>query len=236
MTTTTEMPAAAAAAVEAAAPAAEPVTVAPAEAAAPAAERPARTTTVYGETAELEAAAYAALQAFAAEGLELPVLELSVNESAEPCRRPDGTDRAGVTVIHGDRYEVLSCGSRFTLMHELAHAWDHHALDDAVRAAFLELRGLESWSHEVWGEAGGEHAASVVAWAFTGVRPAMVGPADDLALAKAYELLTGRSAPALSERGLELVDGRLRRVPGLPPSAVTSAAHESDARSAHVPG
>ena len=38
----------------------------------------------------------------------------------------DGSFRAGVTLIYADRYEVLSCGEDATLIHELAHAWEHH--------------------------------------------------------------------------------------------------------------
>jgi hypothetical protein len=201
----------------------------------PASAALAPSTTVYGETSDLEAAGRAALERFADAGLELPVVELALYESADPCRRPDGTERAGVTLIHAERYDVRSCGSAFTVMHELAHVWDHHNLDDERRAALLELRGLESWRHETWAAAGGEHSASIIAWGLTGVRPAMVPPSDDMSLAQAYELLTGGPAPTLTERGLELVDGKLRRVASLPPAATASAGYGSNVPSAHTP-
>lgn len=180
-----------------------------------AAEVPISVTSIYGDSAELEATGRNALKRFSDEGLDLPAIDLRIYASEEPCRAPDGTGRAGVTTIYADRYEVRSCGTEATLFHELAHVWDHHVLDDSARRALLKLRGLDSWAHETWSSAGGEHLASIVAWALTGDRPPMISPADDASLATAYQLVTGTPAPTLAERGLALVDGRLRRISAL---------------------
>jgi hypothetical protein len=176
-------------------------------------------TSVYGETAALEAAGREALARLAAEGFDLPVLDLKVFASTEPCRSPNGLGRAGVTTISADGYEVRSCGTMATILHELAHVWEHHNLDDAARRGFLDLRGLDSWSHEDWDRAGGEHLAWVVAWGLTGERPPMIRPIDDASLAVAYELATGAQPPTLVARGLVVADGRLRRISVDQPSA-----------------
>lgn len=167
--------------------------------------------TVVGDTPELEAEGWEAIRRLAEAGFDLPAVDLQVYGTTEPCRAPDGTGRVGVTIIYPDRYEVLSCGTMATLMHELAHVWEHHVLDDATRQALLDLRGLDSWSHETWSQAGGEHLAAVVSWGMAGTRQPMISPADDTSMAIAYELVTGTSAPILAERGLVLEDGRLRR-------------------------
>lgn len=172
-----------------------------------------RETLIYGETPELEALGRRAVELFGSLGMELPVLDLYVYENPDPCRRRDGTFRSGVTIMGADSYTVLTCGSVFTLMHELAHAWEHHAMAETTRAALLELRGLETWSHEEWDRAGGEHLASIIAWGLTGERPKMISTGiDDASLAEAYELATGSPAPTLEERGLALIDGHVRRV------------------------
>ena len=52
-------------------------------------------------------------------------------------------------------YRIKICAGARTLLHELGHVWDKHNLTDDQRQAYLELRGLDSWSHGDWDQAGG---------------------------------------------------------------------------------
>ena len=84
---------------------------------------------------------------------------------------------------------------------------------DETRDALLALRGLETWSHEDWDRAGGEHLASIIAWGITGTRPTMISTdIDDASLAAAYELATGAPAPTLASEAWPSIDGKIRRV------------------------
>ncbi len=60
------------------------------------------------------------------------------------------------------RIEVCTSG---VYLHELAHAWDRWNLTDEDRRAFLDLRGLESWSGSdvPWAQRGTEELAQLLA-------------------------------------------------------------------------
>ena len=111
------------------------------------------------------------------------------------------SDKHGCNQLNGNFVQidgeniVHSCGNRWTLIHELAHAWDADTLDDETRHEFLHHQGLDSWHHETWNQAGGDHLASIVAWAFDGAHPSRIGHYDDEHLAVAYELATGTPVP-----------------------------------------
>jgi hypothetical protein len=145
-------------------------------------------------------------------GLELPAGELHMHADRDACARPDGSPRNGYMGGGRDGFELHICTNPSILLHELAHLWDNHAMTDELRSEFLELRGLETWNHASWNQAGGEHLASVIAWGLGGGRPTSISQIDDASLAAAYELLTGSQPPALAERGYELRDGKIRRV------------------------
>lgn len=193
---------------------------------------PEATIVIEAATPELEAMTRAALEAMQGDGMTLPAVLIRLHDSAEPCRRPDGSARAGVTSISDAGYVVDSCGTVATLVHELAHVWEHATLDDDTRARFLELRGLESWTHDAWSKAGGEHFASIVAWGVTGVYPSRIGVDDLESLAVAYHLVTGTTAPSLRTEGLELREGRLRRAPV---EAASTAGPSTESSPSRVP-
>ena len=148
--------------------------------------------TVYAETAGQVADAEWALGRFAAAGLDLPDVELWLAgiESAIP---------QGNGFVYGFHREVagrsvvFNSGSRFVLLHELGHVWDDHALTDADRGEFLEIRDADAWHGEGWAGSGAEHLANVIAWGLSEeeIRPSRTLPNDDASLQEAFILATG---------------------------------------------
>lgn len=86
--------------------------------------------------------------------------------------------------------------ARLNLLHELAHVWLSTHVDEAVRAEFLELRGLDLWwgSELPWVEMGVEHAAEITAWGLMDEPVPLPRLPDDSCetLAGGFRLLTGR--------------------------------------------
>jgi hypothetical protein len=77
--------------------------------------------------------------------------------------------------------------------------WDKNVLDDATRDKIMAQQCLDSWTHETWNQAGGEHlAASIVAWAIEGAHPTRIGHYDRDYLTAANELVTGEQPPTLN--------------------------------------
>ena len=91
---------------------------------------------------------------------------------------------------------IHSCDNQWTLLHELGHAWESVAIDNAMRTQILELQGLESWRHETWEKAGAEHLASIIAWALEGTHPTGIGNYSRDHLAEVYAIATGKPATA----------------------------------------
>jgi hypothetical protein len=109
-----------------------------------------------------------ALGQFDDAGLDLPPMVVVGHDTTEPCR-----GRIGIHRVEERRSVIRLCtretgpARELLYLHELAHAWDWHALSEERRRAFLRLRGLEAWSNndpDRWGERGGEHAAEIVTW------------------------------------------------------------------------
>lgn len=184
---------------------------------------------VHGDSPELLADAEWAVGRFAAAGLELPGGELHLHDDRADCAAPDGRLRNGYMSGGPGGFELHVCTNRSVLLHELAHLWDNHAMTDELRTALMDLRGLETWNHDLWNQAGGEHLASIIAWGLGGGRPTSISQIDDASLATAYELVTGTAPLALTENGLELVDGRVRAATTTDrPAASAAAAAEND--------
>jgi hypothetical protein len=85
--------------------------------------------------------------------------------------------------------------ARLNMLHEMAHVWLTENLDEETRQAFLELRGLEQWTHRDldWVERGVEHAAEIIAWGLMD-ESVPVPRLPDLncdTLAEGFRLLTG---------------------------------------------
>jgi len=131
--------------------------------------------------------------AFRGAGLELPELEIHVHENYAGC---DGF--AGQFNRDGAGLRVDFCsGHSFTVLHEFAHVWEYHNVDDTTRDAFVELHGLETWrSRDVpWEARGVEVAAETIAKGLLD-RAFPEWQCDEVELLdQGFRLLTGRSSP-----------------------------------------
>ncbi len=171
-----------------------------------------RATTITADNDEQQAMAEWALAQMDAAGLELPPMDVFVHADSDGCITPSGRQLTGYYTKIDGRPTVHSCGTRWTLVHELAHAWDNYQLDDATRERLLEHQGLTDWLSEDWTAAGSEHVASIVAWAIDGSHPTSIGFYDRAHLAQAYEIATGSpkpgtSAPTPTVSAAQQVDG-----------------------------
>lgn len=166
----------------------------------PSAELPG--TKVYAENAEQVALVEEALARFDEAGLELPDVTIHLHSDRAKCGGSSGEPSNGYYTTRGDENIVHTCGSPAVLYHELGHVWDKHNLDDETRNAIMEQRGLDSWSHDVWNQACGEHLASTIAWALEGSYPYAIGYFTLEGLDATYELATGSRAPFMIEHGL----------------------------------
>ena len=97
---------------------------------------------------------------FAQSGLELPDIAVEFPTDDSRCYGYGG-------VYLPTELTVRICRpSESTMIHELAHAWVETTFNDSDRNAFLELRGLETWTGgEHWDQRGAEQAAEIITWA-----------------------------------------------------------------------
>ena len=118
---------------------------------------------------EVEDLATWALDLFDAAGLELPPLRFQHHvTSAEPCHGRVGSHSRskGVSVINLCTSDITGA-TQVMVLHETAHAWVAHSLDDDRKAAFKNLRGWEHWRDykaAPWHENGTEQAAEFLVW------------------------------------------------------------------------
>ncbi len=140
----------------------------------------------------VELAAWALVR-FDQAGLDLPPVEIHLHRTDDQCGGHRGTFNPG-------RMRIDVCvEAPGVILHELAHAWAHHDLDEATRDAYVAFRGLESWNDPdtPWLRRGSEDAADTVAWALQA--PPLSGFIPDGLISQnheAYRLLTGSTAPA----------------------------------------
>ena len=125
-------------------------------------------------------------------GLAMPGVEVWAHDDLSGCRRSveDDTPPVGVYFQRDGVDTVFWCGTRFTLLHELAHVHDNNFLTPDQRTRFLAIRQADAWRHETWNRAAGEHFADVVAWGLHDrtIRPSRTLPNDDASLEEAFEL------------------------------------------------
>ena len=131
---------------------------------------------------------------FAETGLELPALRIYVHENKEGCQGYEGL----FSRHEGGRIDFCTDDATI-ILHELAHAWEHHELTDEDRKAFLESRGLtELDSLDVERhERGIELAANIVAFGLR--RDPLTQRKVDLFghMLEGFEFLTGFEAPRM---------------------------------------
>lgn len=130
-------------------------------------------------------------------GLELPPLEVHFHPSPGACAGNSGLSLdARIDLCTGT---TTIAYARATLLHEMAHAWlEQHATPE-LRARFLPLLGLSTWSSRdvPWYRRGVEQAAAILAWGLgDGSLRTLAHDDDPGALTVAFRSLTGR--PPLS--------------------------------------
>jgi hypothetical protein len=148
---------------------------------------------VYGADPAAEARIEWAMTRFADAGLALPVLRVYVHPTMDGCQ-----GNAGLYSHDGTHGRVDLCTpSTWALLHELAHAWEHHSMTDTTRHAFLERTGLGTWADPgaAWVERGTEAAAQTVAWGLLDIP--LTNPDRFTEELHLFELLTGTPTPRL---------------------------------------
>lgn len=144
--------------------------------------------TVVGASESDHAAIGWAVDRFQRAGLELPPVVIEIHNAPADCNGYDGLFRASETLP-----AILVCNrSRYIVLHELAHAWEHHNLTDDTRQEFMELLGLTAWNEHdvVWGERGVEALAEIITWGLYDID--LTADLDEkLMKQNAYSLITG---------------------------------------------
>ena len=154
-------------------------------------EPPAQLTLVNATPEQTETVAEA-MATFDAANLELPPLQIEFHEDEQGCKGYSGLylPTTATRPAPTDRIEICS-RLKIILLHELAHAWKQHNLDDETKAAFTAHWGLENWNDkaDAHDDRGVERAAHTIAFTLNQVdanaNDAIVDYVCD------YELLTG---------------------------------------------
>jgi len=157
------------------------------------------TATIYANTDELVDMARWALEQFDNAGIPLPPVTLHLSDDRTDCTDDPGRIVNGFYTVVDDENVIYACGSQWVLLHELGHVWDKNYLDDSTRAEFLDFEGLETWNSDTWDQAGGEHLASIIAWALEGTHPKRIGYYSRDHLAAAYELVFHATPPIMQD-------------------------------------
>ncbi len=179
---------------------------------------------IRGADAEMEEQILEAMELYAEAGLELPPLRIYVHDNNEPC-----LGHMGLFGKDGDTQRIDICEwDQRVVVHELAHAWERHSVDEASRQDYLALTGLEVWNdHSVAHPARGiESAAEAIKWGLLG------GPVQRMSLAhhgedlERYELLTGVPSPRIAH----LDEASTQSAPARRTIGVTEGASEMNAQ------
>lgn len=133
---------------------------------------------------------------FEGAGLEVPRVDVRFHRDSAGCGGHLGfawNGRVDVCTV------LVNEMARRNLLHEMGHIWIDENVSQAVRARFLELRGLRSWnaSTDPWGERGYEQGAEIMAWALgTRILTAQIPNNETARLVVGFKLLTGVEAPS----------------------------------------
>ena len=151
---------------------------------------------IYGADEQTELMIEEANALFQAAGLSLPALRIYVHDNDEPCN-----GNQGLFSKTGDQHRVDICTHHINLIiHELAHAWEYHNVDETTRQKFMEQAQADGWNdHNVVHQARGvEIAADIIKWGLAdGQLPQMSASHYAQQLAQ-YELLTGTQTPRIA--------------------------------------
>ena len=149
---------------------------------------------IYGSDAELTEIIEYAIERFDEVGLDLPELRIYVHPAKDGCG--GATCRYGQ---HGELDRIDLCSQAkfpYTMLHELAHAWEKHNVPDEVRQDFLAETGLVWYNAQVpWKERGIEAAAEAIAWGLYEKPLTAEQAAGHAERLRHFELLTGIQSP-----------------------------------------
>lgn len=152
---------------------------------------------VIGGTPEQLDAVNTAIERYEVVGLDLPPLTIHLHGSKSQCR-----GFQGVFNLDGSGHRVDVCNSKpMTVLHELAHLWEHHNVNDGQRQALMDLHGVTEWSSldEDWTDRGIEIAAEIIAGGLLEL-PLVRAQLEDAPLkAESFRLITGLESPRFEE-------------------------------------
>ena len=144
---------------------------------------------------------------FSAAGLDAPAVTVAFTPGPENCGGFQGRYYSATeTVSVCDDEHASDLVLRTTVLHEMSHAWTHHHLDAANRAAFVELRNTPTWDSWdfAWSDREPSTRESVMAWGLMDVRTFVrpVGDTSRRALEESFRLLpiSTRSTTVRSHR------------------------------------
>ena len=146
---------------------------------------------IYGADPEFAAVIESAIDRFDGVGLTLPDLRIYYHSDPSGC-----PGACALFNLDGSGTRVDLCTQvTYTLLHELAHAWEHHTMSDATRQAYLEHTGLPTWADPDvdWDDRGIESAATTIAWGL--LETPITNPAAFVDELSRFELLTGIASP-----------------------------------------
>jgi hypothetical protein len=164
-----------------------------------AASEPTQPVTIHGADDETTSLIERSVARFAEADLELPNLEFFVatDEDRTACDGHKGFWHPGGSA---DRIDVC-VATESLILHEIAHAWENHTVDDNTRIAFMALYPENEWEDESIGHLaqGIERFADSIAW---GLKDRDIPEHNVDALQPRideFELITGTTTPRLAE-------------------------------------
>lgn len=179
---------------------------------------------------------------FQSAGLELPSVEISFSTNSADCNGEQGVYR-----LRSGEHSIVVCvphldGAAFdhrrkrTLLHELAHAWDHTTLTSTDRRDLQQRFDSDDWyaTDRPWKERPVEQLAETLTWGLLGQpsRPLLIDRACQRTHAD-FRIVTGRSPLGPIEPLCEIDDEMDRASES---SAATGWSHTPDTgESAHHP-
>jgi len=161
---------------------------------------------IYGADDELSVVINAAVDRYNTTGFTLGALRFYAHPTDDKCR--------GNRALFGqdgelDRIDLCSGRTSSTVLHELAHAWEHNNMSDNTRQAFLDHTGLVWYDPDVnWRNRGNERVANIIAWGLRETPLTATEIRNYSELLYRFELLTGVPSPRLPSTPPSLVPTR----------------------------
>jgi hypothetical protein len=158
------------------------------------------------EEQELVSWAYARFELV---GMELPSVDISFHDDTDACGgvhgrfRGSGDDRKVLVCVRDAGTFATRLERQRTLVHELAHAWDHANLDDEARRHLLPVVDAHGWyaADADWDERGVERFAETIVWGlYDQLRRPVLIDVSCAELHADFRVITGTTAPGPLER------------------------------------